>query len=106
MVGTVAVGQRTATQQLPHAFRPPALGAIALDEQIADRPLPADEHQLLAQQLGFKHIAEPLKPRAREIGIAEEGQRLQHPAHSATVWQRPPTQGLGFTSHATDPKWG
>jgi len=90
MIGTVAVRQRTAPQQLAHAFRPPALRGFGLAQQIRDRPLAPDEHQRLAHQLGFEHIAVALEAAAGEVRVTEEGQRLQHPTDGtgARQWAR------------------
>ncbi len=80
MLGAVAVGQGQGTQQFPHAVRPPALDGIPLGEQVGDRPFPPDEHGALPQQAGFIHIPVALEAGAGEIGIPEEGERLQHSA--------------------------
>ncbi len=88
VIGTVAVGQRTATQQLFHALGPPALRGLGLGQQIADRLTASDEHQLLTHQPGLKHIPELRKARAGEIRITEERQRLEQPGHRAGAGKR------------------
>ena len=57
MISAVAISKRAAAQELAHTLRPPTFGGLAVPEQIRDRRFTADEHQLLAEQLGFKDIA-------------------------------------------------
>ena len=88
MAFAAAVGQRTAPQQLTHAFGPPSLQGFALLEQIGDRPFAADEHDALSEQFGFKHIAVGVKAALGEPRIVEEIQGFLQPRHGSCARQR------------------
>ncbi len=89
MVGSVAVGQRAAAQQLAHILGPPAFGGLRLGQEIVDRSAAADKHQPLGQQARFKDIAEPREAALGKGVIPEKSKGLQQAAAGAGLGKDP-----------------